>query len=310
MTRRTRRMVALAASLLLGAAAVAGCGSRQGETATGEGDGGSGGGGGGGSKSVTIGIAAGWDEDVAVSHLWKHVLEEHGYDVTLKELDVAPVFIGVSKGDLDLFFDTWLPVTHADYWKKYKDQVDDLGVWYDQATLNIAVPDYVKAESIADLKGMGDTFDGTITGIDPGAGLTRITQTKAMPAYGLTDEYQLKTSSTTAMLAALKKATEDKEPIVVTLWHPHWAYSAFPIKDLSDPKGAMGSAEQIHTISSKQFASENPDVVDAIKNFKMDDKTLADLEKVVLQEHEDNPDAGVDAWVKQNQDYVDSMFQG
>ena len=311
MLNRTKRLAALASAVVLATGALAGCGSRANDSAGGgSGTSGSGGSaGGGGDKSVTIGIAAGWDEDVAVSHLWKQVLENHGYQVTLKELDVAPVFVGVSKGNLDLFFDTWLPVTHADYWKKYKNQVKDLGVWYDQATLNIAVPKYVNATSIGDLKGMADKFGGTITGIDPGAGLTRITKDKVMPAYGLSN-YQLKTSSTTAMLAALKKATDEKKPIVVTLWHPHWAYSAFPIKDLKDPKGALGSAEKIHTIASKQFAANNPAVVKSIENFKMDDATLADLEKVVLQDHADNLDAGVKAWTADHQDFVNSMYQG
>ncbi|MGH3423189.1 MAG: glycine betaine ABC transporter substrate-binding protein [Nocardioidaceae bacterium] len=293
------RLTALAAAGLLAVSLVAACGSESSDS-------GSGGSGGGDNKSVTIGMAAGWDEDIAVSHLWKYVLEQKGYDVTLKELDVAPVFVGVSKGDLDLFFDTWLPITHEDYWKQYGDKVDDLGVWYDQATLNIAVPDYVDLKSIADLKGKASEFDGTITGIDPGAGLTRVTK-EAMKKYGL-DDYELKTSSTPAMLAALKKATDAKEPIVVTLWHPHWAYSAFPIKDLTDPEGAMGSAEKIHSISSKDFSKSNPEVTDAVKKFKMDDKTLGDLEKVVLQENKDDLDAGVEAWVKDNQDFVDQMM--
>jgi len=296
------RLTALAAAGLLSMGLMTACGSSD------EGSDGGGGGGDGGDKSVTIGMAAGWDEDIAVSHLWKYVLEEKGYDVTLKELDVAPVFIGVAKGDLDLFFDTWLPVTHEDYWKKYKDQVVDLGVWYDEATLNIAVPEYMDVTTIGDLKGVADQVNGTITGIDPGAGLTRVTKTEAMPAYGL-DNYELKTSSTPAMLAALKKATDAEEPIVVTLWHPHWAYSAFPIKDLEDPKGAMGDAEEIHTIASEDFAESNDEVVEAVKNFKMDDETLADLEKVVLQDHKDDMDKGVEVWAEDNQDFVDNMMK-
>jgi len=36
---------------------------------------------------------------------------------------------------------------------------------------------------------------------------------------------------------------------------------------------------------------------------------LADLEKVVLQDNKDDLDAGVDAWVKDNQDFVDSMMK-
>src|SRR3546814_14555951 len=74
--------------------------------------------------SVTIGYIP-WDEDIAVTYLWQHVLEENGFDVTLEQLDVAPNFVGVAEGDLDLFFDTWLPLTHEDYWTQYGDQVDD-----------------------------------------------------------------------------------------------------------------------------------------------------------------------------------------
>src|SRR3546814_6575492 len=101
-----------------------------------------------------------WSSDVCSSdlYLWQHVLEENGFDVTLEQLDVAPTFVGVAEGDLDLFFDTWLPITHEDYWTQYGDQVEDLGVWYDNAKLTIAVPEYVDATTIADLAGMEDTF--------------------------------------------------------------------------------------------------------------------------------------------------------
>ncbi|HLR83567.1 MAG TPA: glycine betaine ABC transporter substrate-binding protein [Nocardioidaceae bacterium] len=301
MRKRTFRFAAAAAAGALALGLLAACGSDDDDSDS------SGGGSGSSDKSVAIPIAAGWDEDIAISYLWKHVLEEDGYDVSVETLDIGPAFAGVAGGDFDLFFDTWLPTTHADYWKQYKDQVEDLGVWYDQATLNIAVPDYVDAETIGDLKGMEDEFGGVITGIDPGAGLTRVTKDDAMPEYGL-DDYTLKTSSTAAMLAALQKAIDAKDPIVVTLWHPHWAYSAFPIKDLEDPEGAMGGAEKIHSIASQDFADSNSEVTDAVSDFKMDDETLADLEKVVLQEHKDDPEAGVEAWVKDNQDFVDDML--
>lgn len=262
----------------------------------------------GGEKELSIPIAAGWDEDIAISHLWKYALEQKGYTVELPQVDIGPAFAGVAKGDFDLFFDTWLPTTHEDYWNQYQEQVEDIGVWYDKATLNIAVPEYVQAETIADLKGMAGTFDGTITGIDSGAGLTRVTRDEAMPTYGLQD-YELRTSSTTAMLSALQKATEAKEPIVVTLWHPHWAYSAFPIKDLADPKGAMGGAEEIHVIGRDGFGEDFPELTSALKKFEIDDKTLASLENTVLQEHED-PATGAEAWAKENQDFVNQMTQG
>lgn len=258
-------------------------------------------------KDLTIPIAAGWDEDVAVTNLWKYVLEQNGYTVEAPTLDIGPVFAGVAGGDYDFFFDTWLPNTHADYWKQFGDQVEDIGVWYDKAPLTIAVPDYMDIDSLDQLKSIGDKVDKTIIGIDPGAGLTRVTKDDMMPAYGL-DDWTLKTSSTSAMLAELKTATEAQKPIVVTLWRPHWAYAAFPIKDLKDPKGAMGEPDEIHVIGSKEFAEADPGLVSALKNFHMDDDTLGSLEQQVLREHKDDPQAGVEAWAKEHQDFIDGML--
>lgn len=258
-------------------------------------------------KTITIPIASGWDEDVVVTALWKHVLEEKGYTVETPTLDIGPIFKGVSTSDYDFFFDTWLPNTHKDYWDEFGGDVDDIGIWYDKAPLTIAVPDYMDIDSLEDLKSMGDELDKTITGIDPGAGLTRVTEEEMMPAYGL-DDWTLKLSSTSAMLAALKNAIDNKEPIVVTLWQPHWAYGAFPIKNLADPQGAMGEPDQIHVIGSKKFTAVNADIVKVLKDFTITDDQLSSLEVSMLKDHEDDPDAGLAAWIKDNQDYVDSLL--
>src|SRR5699024_5714537 len=130
----------------------------------------------------------------------------------------------------------------------------------------------------------------------------------------ITDKLKLVTSSTPAMLSELKKATEAEKPIVVTLWHPHWAYAAYPIKDLKDPDGAMGDKEEIHIVGRQDVADDFPTFRDALSDWTMDDDTLASLEKTVIQEHEDDPEAGVDEWVKDNEDFVkkmsDSLKQG
>lgn len=299
--RHLRKLGALLAGVLA-VTALAACGDDSTEAGAQSDEGG----GGKAKASLTIGYIP-WDEDIAVTYLWQHALEEAGYDVTLEQLDVAPTFVGVAKGDIDLFFDTWLPTTHEDYWSEYGDQVEDLGVWYDNAKLTIAVPDYVDATTIADLEGMESTFDGKIIGIEAGAGLTRVTRDDAMPAYGL-GGYDLTTSSTTAMLAALRSATADEKPIVVTLWRPHWAYAAFPIKDLEDPEGAMGAAEEIHVIGRKGFSADFADLAAALADFTMDDDMLGSLEEAIFQDNPDDPAAGVAAWVADNQDWFDSLL--
>lgn len=137
-----------------------------------------------GSGSISIAFIP-WDEDIAVTYLWQKVLENKGYDVSVEQLDVAPVFQGIADGNVDLFFDTWLPVTHEDYWSQYGDDIEDLGIWYDNAKLTIAVPDYMDITSLDQLASIGDQIDHEIIGIEPGAGLTRVTKEEMMPGYGL-----------------------------------------------------------------------------------------------------------------------------
>ena len=257
--------------------------------------------------SITIPIASGWDEDVVVTALWQHVLQEKGYTVDTPILDIGFIFEGIASGEYDFFFDTWLPNTHKQYWTDFGDKVVDVGVWYENAPLTIAVPDYMDIDSMADLASIADQVDSTITGIDPGAGLTDVTENSMMPAYGL-DDWTLTTSSTSAMLAELQNAIDAQQPIVVTLWKPHWAYGAFPIKDLADPEGAMGEPDEIHTIANPDFADADPAVIEALANFTISDEQLASLEVAMLQDHEDDPDVGLAEWISANQDYVDSLL--
>ncbi len=159
---------------------------------------------------------------------------------------------------------------------------------------------------------MGDDYNNTLYGIEAGAGLTKTTKEKAIPEYGL-DNIDFKISSTPAMLAQLKKSTEAKENVAVTLWRPHWAYDAFPIRDLEDPKGAMGDAEKIYNFSSKDAAESKPYVSQLLKNLVLDDKKLASLENLMFSEDnfagKDHAKA-VEQWLKDNPDFVDQWKKG
>lgn len=297
--RRYRWLVALAVGLLSFAMTATACGSRE-EAGSDTGQ-----------SSKTVNIAyINWAEDVAVSNLFKAVLEDpkFGYKVNLQQLEVGPLFAGMAKGDADLFLDAWLPATHADYWAKYKKDLEDLGTWYDQATLNIAVPSYVKdVNSLADLKGKAGQFGGEITGIDPGSGLMRTTNEAVVPDYGLGGEYQVKASSESAMLAALQGAIKEKKPIVVTSWHPHWMYSRYDLKDLKDPKGSLGEAEQIKSLGRKGFSKDFPELTKMVKQFKMDDAKLASLSDAIQKAGEGNELKAAKDWAKQNKEFVDQL---
>lgn len=135
-------------------------------------------------KKVTIGYIP-WDEGIATTFLWKELLEERGFDVTTTQYAAGPLYTGLATGQIDFQTDSWLPVTHAEYWKKYGDQLEDLGKWYGPTSLELAVPSYVKGvDSLADLKGQSSKFKGRIVGIEPSAGMMGLLKDKVMGEYG------------------------------------------------------------------------------------------------------------------------------
>ena len=296
---KTKKRVLAAAMAVTVGLALAGCGSDDGGEETTEG---------GGGGTITLGIIPSWTDGLSMAYLWKDVLEEEGYTVEIEEVaEAAPLYTGVANGDVDIYPSAWPEVTHATYMEEYGDDLEDLGAYYENAKLTIAVPEYTDIDSIEDLTGNADQFDGRIVGIEPGAGLTEVTKTSVMPEYGLDEDYELVTSSTTAMLAELQKAVGDEEDIVVTLWRPFWANSEYPVKDLEDPKGALGEAEGLHAIATAGFAEEFPDVAEMIGNAKLDDEQYGTLEDLVVNKHEGDPAAGVSEWLENNPDWVDSL---
>ena len=276
-----RRFIGLSA-LAAGSLMLAGCGN--GATNAGSGDAASTDGTSGAGKTIRIGWIP-WDECIAVTYLWKNLLEDKGYTVELTQADAGPVYQALGGGDIDLYMDAWLPVTHEDYMEQYGEKLEDLVTWYDNALLTWAVPEYMDVTSIADLKGMGDELDGRIVGIEPGAGLTRLSKDAVIPGYGLDGEFSLIEGSTTAMLAELDRATKNEEPIVVTLWRPHWAYNAFPVRDLEDPEGHLGEAEIIKVLGREGFKADHAEVAGWMANLSLTDAELAELGDVVINQY-------------------------
>lgn len=262
---------------------------------------------GGERTDLTLAVFNGWDEGVATSWLWKEVLEEQGYSVELKNADVAPVYEGLATGDYDFTTDIWLPDTHKVYMDKYGDDVELIGAWNSDSKLTLAVNEDAPITSIEELKDHADTFNNTIIGIEPGAGLTKAMNDRVIPEYGL-DDMKFITSSTAAMLTELKAATDKGENIVVTLWEPHRAYGQFPVRNLEDPKGALGGTETINTVASKKFVAEAPQATEWLKNFKMETEMLYDLERAMFIDY-DGTDYGpvVQQWIADNQEYVDGL---
>lgn len=258
-------------------------------------------------------LRMGWwaqTDSIAPSYLWSQLLSERGYEVEMIFADQGPVFEGVAGASLDFALDAWSPLTHKAYLEKYQDDFDLLDPWYRTATLNWTVPSYVPIDSIDQIAENAGLFGNRIVGIEPGAGLTDTSRNQVIPDYGLED-MDFVDASTTAMLSELDRSISREEPIVVTLWHPHWAYATYDLKDLADPKGSLGFAESLIPFVRLGFTQDYPDVVRWLNNFELTDAQFSDLQKVAVEDagigHEDE---GVRRWldVAENRALADSWI--
>lgn len=300
--KKFRHITAIAAIGVTASLALAGCATGN-DTAGGDSDAGSS----DDKGTITLGFLPSWTDGLSMAYLLQDQYEKLGYTVEMQTLtEAGPLYTGLAQGDVDMYPSAWPEVTHIEYMNEYGDDLEDLGAYYDNAKLTIAVPSYLDIDSIEDLKGAADRFDGKIIGIEPGAGLTRQTQEDMMPAYGLDGEYTLETSSTAAMLTVLGEAIDNKEDIVVTLWKPFWANSAYDVKDLEDPLGAMGEAETLNFIAHKGFIEEFPEAAELAAKIKLDDDQYGSLEDLVVNEYgEGNEAEAIDAWLEAYGDQFD-----
>jgi len=295
-----RMFTTLAAGAVM-ALALAGCSTAEAPASSGSDSGSS------GDKDLTIAVFNGWDEGIAASELWRSILEEKGYSVTFEYADAGAVFLGLSQGEYDLVLDGWLPITHADYIDQFGDDLEDLGPWNEDAKLTVAVNEDAPIDSIDELLENADMFGNRIVGIEAGAGLTTIMENEVIPGYDL-GGMDFVASSTPAMLAELQAATDADENIAVTLWRPHWAYDAFPIKDLEDPKGLLGDQEGIHTFTRTGFADDFPELQGWLSEWSMDSDTLYSLENTLFNDPAtDDLESLTADWIAENQDWVDSL---
>jgi glycine betaine/proline transport system substrate-binding protein len=230
-----------------------------------------------------------WADVLAVANVAKYVLETKlQQPVQFVQADIGIQYQGVARGDLDIMVGGWLPVTHAAYYAKYKNDLDDVGIIYTGGKNGWAVPAYIpesELSSISDLNkpDVKSKVNGTIDGIEPGGGLMQASE-KTIKAYDL-NGYNLQSSSEAGMLAGVSRAYQSKQWVVATVWSPHWLFQKWQMRYLKDPKGTLGGEEQVHAFASKQFASKFPRADVFFKHFKL---TLADVESIEFEGNSTN----------------------
>lgn len=242
-----------------------------------------------------------WDCATASTMTAKAALEQMGYEVETLPVAAAAMWQALGTGDVDAMVTAWLPVTHADYYAKVKDNVEKVSVISGGAKLGWAVPSYVTIDSIEELNANADKFDGKIIGIDPGAGLMKLSE-QVIADYGL-NKLELMEGSGATMTAALGNAIKNKEWVVVTAWSPHWMFGKWDLKYLKDPKGVLGAEEQIEGIVRKGLKEDMPEVYAFFSNFKWD--SPGQLQMVMAWNQEGgSPEENAERFLKEHPDTV------
>ena len=149
--------------------------------------------------------------------------------------------------------DAWLQLTHADYIRKYGDNLEALGVAYKNARMGLVVPSYVTIRSIEELNEYKEKFRNEIIGIDVGAGLMNETE-RVIREYPV--ELTLKPSMGATMVSFLQKSIENKEWIVVTGWTPHWMFSRYDLKFLDDLQNSTAMPNRFRLWQPKAFLTK------------------------------------------------------
>lgn len=299
MKKRLKKLLAISLVSVLSLSVLAGCSSDDAkDTNTSSNSGGD-------KKVVNFGYVN-WAEGVAMTNIVKVILEDKlDYEVNMTMADAGVVFTSLADGDVDMFIEGWLPVTHKDYMEKYGDKLLKLGANYEGARIGTVVPKYVDINSLEELKGSEDKFDGKIIGIDAGAGVMQATE-KAIQEYDL--DMNLLTGSEPVMTASISDAIDNKEWIAVTGWTPHWKFNKWDLKFLDDPKKVYGEEETLFTIARGDIMEDEnlKEAVEFIEKFKMNDEQLSGL----MTDFEEGDDEKETAkkWVAEHEELVNSWL--
>ena len=245
-------------------------------------------------KEEIVIYSGNWADNIAMSKVSELALEEVGIPTKMILIEPGPIYASLSKGDGDIFLESWLPQTHAHYWKKYGDKLDKVGISFDYASTGLVVPDYVDINSIEELNANKEKFDGKIIGIGSGAGIHKDTE-KAIEEYNL--EYEQITSSGPAMIASLKKAVQSKDWVVITGWKPHHKWANYDLKYLEDPKGVYPE-EKSYILTRKGFTEEYPGFKKFLGNFYFEEQRLYNL--MITFDKAQNDEKAAKQWYNEN----------
>jgi len=244
------------------------------------------------------------------------LLNAMGYKTTIEKLDPQFVYQGIRSNDVDVSLGAWMPA-HKDMLQPLLDDgvAKEYAANLTGAVQGLAVPEttYKKGiHTIKDLAAHGDMFDHKIYAIGAGAAMTRAFQKAVKDNYEGLGGWKVVPSSTSGMMAQVKRATNRHEAIVFHGWKPHWMDVVYNIRFLKDDNPDSKIADlktTVYTVTRTGWAENNPQPAKFLKQFKVPVSAQSQWINGFAH-HQRDPDTVSTNWIKKHMDQVAQWVDG
>ncbi|MBD3897967.1 ABC transporter substrate-binding protein [Halomonas sp. ML-15] len=256
-----------------------------------------------------------WPGVTVKSEVAAQLMQAMGYDTRQRELAVSVILEGLANDDLDVYLGGWYPV-QVDMVEPLVDagKLEKLVSNIEGANSGLVVPRYVHeagVDSVADLAAHRERFGGNILGIEAGSGVNNaILAAIDQDLAGLGD-WNLRESSTAAMLAQAGQMMDNQEWVTFVGWEPHWMNVSFDLVYLedADDAGIAAIESTVWTIVPTSLATEDPQLHRFLSQFVVDIEVQNDW--VHGYSYEDHPaDEVAREWIGANLDIVAEWLDG
>ncbi|KPQ22470.1 MULTISPECIES: ABC transporter substrate-binding protein [unclassified Halomonas] len=256
-----------------------------------------------------------WPGVTVKSEVAAQLMEAMGYETRQRELAVSVILEGLTRDDIDVYLGGWYPV-QTDMVEPLvaDDKVEKLVSNIQGANSGLVVPQYVYdagVTSVADLDAHRDRFDGEIQGIEAGTGINEaILKAIDNDSAGLGD-WDLRESSTSAMLAQAEQKMADEEWVTFVGWEPHWMNVSFDLAYLedADDSGVAQIESTVWTIVPTSLAEQDPQLHRFLSQYEV---AIGDQNDWVHEySYEERPaDEVAREWIGNNLDTVAEWLDG
>ncbi|WP_110651231.1 ABC transporter substrate-binding protein [Salinicola peritrichatus] len=256
-----------------------------------------------------------WPGVTVKSEIAAQLLQAMGYQTQQNELAVGVILNGLASDDLEVYLGGWYPIEQEMIDPLVADhKVAKVAKNISDANSGLVVPEYVHeagVDSVADLDRYRDRFDGEIQGIEAGTGINDAILAAIDADKAGLGNWQLRESSTSAMLAYADQKIADKEWVTFVGWEPHWmnvSYDLYYLKD-ADDSGTADILSTVWTVVPADLESEDANLYRFLSQYRVD---IDDQNDWVYQySHEERPaDEVASEWIRGHYDKVAQWLDG